>query len=83
MNGAGQIDEQGRGRARRKRNGVTGESRREAPALDPSHGEELLALMLPDFVDRDDVRVIEVGGGFGFQLKPIALGLAREFPRRE
>src|SRR5262245_2299484 len=43
---------------------------RKGAALDEAHGVVLPALVLADFVDRHDVRMIQVGGGF--RLRPEA-----------
>ena len=40
------------------------------------HGEVMLAVVLPDFVNRDDVRVIKMGGGLRLGLKALPLGFA-------
>ena len=37
---------------------------RQVAAVDQVHREVVLALMLADLVDRDDIRVLQVGGGF-------------------
>jgi hypothetical protein len=43
----------------------------EAASFDKLHAEIVLALVLVNLVDRDDVRVIEVGGRFGFGAKTL------------
>ena len=39
---------------------------RQRAALHQLHAEIVLALVLADFVDRNDIRMIEIGGRFGF-----------------
>ena len=50
------------------------------PPDDQLHGEELLAVVLADLVDRDDARVIEQGDGLGLVLEPAQLVVAGEQP---
>src|SRR5262245_48362787 len=46
-------------------------------AFDELHTEVARALVLTDFVDRDDARMIEAGGGFGLPAKPSQMHIAR------
>ena len=48
----------------------------EATPFDQLHAEIMLPLMLADFVDRHDVRMVEVGGRLGLGMEPLdgALG---------
>ena len=59
---------------------LTRDSSRQAAAVDQLYGKVILALVRADFVDRDDVRVVEVGGGLSLGLETLLLGCAREFP---
>ena len=45
---------------------------------DQFHTQERLALMLTNFVNGDDVRMVEAGGGFRFAHESLHLGLAGE-----
>src|SRR5215468_10395122 len=47
-------------------------------AFDELHAEIARALLLADFVDRDDARMIEAGGSFGLPAKPSQVHLARK-----
>ena len=50
----------------------------EASAVEQSHAEVMVALMLAHLVDRHDVRVVEVGHGLGLDAEPVDIGRAGE-----
>ena len=50
--------------------GVAVDQRHEAAAGDEPHGEEVLAVVLADLVDRDDAGVVQQGDGLGLVLEP-------------
>ena len=52
--------------------------RGEVAALDELHRVEVAALVSADFVDRDDVRMVEIGGGFRLGGESLHFGLGRE-----
>jgi len=56
---------------------------RQTLALDELHAEILLALVLADFVDGHDVRMVELAGGLGLVMKADDLGLAGQFARAD
>jgi hypothetical protein len=43
----------------------------QALAFDEPHAVEGLALVLAHFVNGDNIRVVQLGGGFGFEAKPL------------
>ena len=47
-------------------------------ALHKLHAEEMMAVRLAHVVNRDDVRMIQLSGCFGFRAEALHLGLARE-----
>ena len=63
------LDQVGR-LARRQR--AVGDLCGQAAALDEAHAEVVLALVLADLVDGDDARMVEVGGGLGLDVEPLA-----------
>jgi hypothetical protein len=48
------------------------------PAFEEFHAEELLAVVFADLVDRDDVRVVQVGRRLGFGLEALEFGFGGE-----
>ena len=56
---------------------------RETPALDEIHDEERLPLVGADFVDGDDVRVLQAGRRRRFRTESLRQFLARLFPEQE
>jgi hypothetical protein len=67
MNGAGYFRHKGRGGFRARNRAIPGYSLRQAFSLDPLHRQVRLTLMLADFENRNDVRVLKPCGGFGFE----------------
>jgi hypothetical protein len=55
----------------------------ERASLNESHAEEVLALALTDFIDRNDVRMIELGYRFRLGPEALYLHLARELPAQD
>ena len=59
------------------------DQRVEPSAVHQLHGDERRPVVLVDLVDRDDVRVIEGGGGAGFLDEPaVAIGIGRRLGRQ-
>ncbi len=86
VDGAGNLRDQAgdtclRGRARPprariralrvRRDRVIGHALLEAPALDQSHAEVVLPVMLTDVIDGNDVRMCEIAGGLGLGTKAL------------
>ena len=74
----GVLDRQGdgvdpaHGLLRRQR--IIADQVRQAPALDEIHAEIVLTVVLADFVDGDDVGVLQASGGLGLQAEAIVVG---------
>ena len=55
---------------------------RQTAAFGQLHREELLAIVLADLVDGQDVRMVEVGGRLGFLAKTQHVGSRKRVARR-
>ena len=82
VEGVGNFDGQGKNLAglhRTARDAVL-----QGYAIQKLHGDEGLAVLLADIVNRTDVGVIQSGGGLGFALKTAErLGIASDFVGKE
>src|SRR5262249_48366100 len=55
----------------------------QAPSVDELHAVVRPAVVLTDFVDRYDVRVVEIGSRLRLQAKPLPLGKRGRLPRED
>ena len=72
---------QQRGRLARRHRSL-GQPLGQRRAGDILHGEEGLARLLADFVNRHDARMVELSGRFGFGPKACQVGAAGQAPRK-
>src|SRR6185503_1946585 len=54
---------------------------RERPSLDVIHREVMMSIALTRFVDANNVRMLQMRGGFGLAAEPEHFLFARELPR--
>jgi len=62
---------------------VVGHPLGQASTIKEAHREIVMAGVLADFVDRDDIGVVEVGGRLGLMEKPLDLPFGGHLPRQD
>lgn len=60
--------------------GAIRDSVRQVAAFDEAHRKEVLAVVLPNFVNRHDARMIQAGRGFRFRVEPLHFFVGSQLP---